>query len=127
METAAQRDLYQRIFTALTRQRLNFHSDRFGGALVSQTTKLIGSFERFWGTVIFQIMPLLVGIVAATVILSFVFWQYVLILLGLSIVFIVAVFLGSRFNALRNKEEARTSNATNTYLAVGVTNIMTIK
>lgn len=127
METAAQRDLYQRIFSALTRQSLNFHSNRFGGALVSQTTKLIGSFERFWDTVIFQIMPLLAGIVAATVILSFVFWQYALILLGLSIVFIVAVFLGSRFIAQRNKEEARASNATNAYLADGVTNIMTIK
>ena len=57
MEVAGQRDLYQRIFSALTKQSLGFHSDRFGGAPVSQTTKLVGAFERFWDTIIFQLIP----------------------------------------------------------------------
>jgi ATP-binding cassette subfamily B protein len=127
METAAQRDLYQRIFSSLTEQSLAFHSNRFGGALVSQTTKMIGAFERFWDTIIFQVIPSLASVVAATIILSFVFWQYAVFLLVLSILFALTVFFGSKFLAVRNKEEAQASTATNAYVADAVTNIMTIK
>ncbi|MDX2775745.1 ABC transporter ATP-binding protein [Streptomyces caniscabiei] len=127
METAAQRDLYRKIFTSLTQQSLSFHSDRFGGALVSQTSKLIGAFERFWDTAIFSVLPSLVSIIAATVILSFVFWQYAAFLFGLSIVYAVAVFFGSKFLAVRNKEEAQALTATNGYVADVVTNVMTVK
>lgn len=127
METAAQRDLYQRIFSALTEQSLAFHSDRFGGALVSQTTKLIGSFERFWDTVIWQVVPSVTSVLAATIVLSFFFWQYALFLFGLSIVFATVVIFGSRFLAAYNREEAQASTATNAYVADAVTNVMTIK
>jgi ATP-binding cassette subfamily B protein len=127
METAGQRDLYQRIFSALTQQSLGFHSDRFGGALVSQTTKLIGSFERFWDTIIFQLIPSIASIVGATVILAFIFWQYALLLFLLSLVFVVTVFFGSRFLAKRNKEEAQASTAANAYVADAVSNVMAIK
>jgi len=127
METAAERDLYRRIFAHLTNQSLAFHADRFGGALVSQTTKLIGAFERFWDTLLWQVVPTIASLIAAVVILSFVFWQYALALLVLSILFGVAVFFGNRFLAVRNKEEAQASTATNAYVADAVTNIMTIK
>lgn len=127
METAAQRDLYQRIFSALTSQSLTFHSNRFGGALVSQTTKLIGSFERFWDTLIWQVVPSITSVLAATVILSFFFWQYAVFLFVLSVVFASVVILGSRFLAKYNKEEAQASTATNAYVADVVTNVMTVK
>jgi ATP-binding cassette subfamily B protein len=127
METAGQRDLYQRIFSHLAAQSLNFHSDRFGGALVSQTTKLTASFERFWDTIIFQVVPTLASIIAATVILSFIFWQYAVFLVVLSCVFIVSVVIGSRFLATRNREESQASTATNGFIADAITNIMTIK
>lgn len=127
METAAQRDLYQRIFSALTEQSLTFHSDRFGGALVSQTTKLIGSFERFWDTLVFQVAPSVTSVIAATIILSFFFWQYAAFLLVVSLIFATAVIIGSRFLAAYNREEAQASTATNAYVADAITNVMTIK
>ncbi len=127
MQTAAQRDLYRQIFSRLTEQSLGFHADRFGGALVSQTTKLIGAFERFWDTMIFQLVPTLASVVAAVVILGLIFWQYAVVLLALSLIFVVAVLLGARLLAIRNREEAQASTATNAYVADAVTNIMTIK
>lgn len=127
METAAQRDLYSKIFTQLTSQSLSFHGDRFGGALVSQTTKIIGAFERFWDTLIFQVMPTVASIFAAIIILSFVFWQYAIFLLVISLIFGVCVFLGSRFMAKRNLVEAQASTASNAHVADAVTNVMTIK
>lgn len=127
METAAQRDLYRKIFSGLTEQSLAFHSDRFGGALVSQTTKLIGAFERFWDTIFFQIMPSLTSIIAAVTILSFIFWQYAAVLAGVAIVFATCVYFGSRFMYKRTKEEAQAATATNAYVADAVTNVMAIK
>lgn len=127
MQTAAQRDLYKQIFSTLTMQSLTFHADRFGGALVSQTTKLVGAFERFWDTVIFQIVPSLSGIMTATIILSFIFWQYAVFLGVFSLLFIMTVTIGSRFLAKRNKEEAQANTATNAYVADAVTNVVTIK
>ena len=127
METSAQRDLYRKIFTQLTNQSLSFHSDRFGGALVSQTTKLIGAFERFWDTIFFQVMPSIASIIAAIAILSFLIWQYALFLFVLSIIFGVVVFFGSRFMAERNKQESQASTAANAHVADAVTNVMTIK
>lgn len=127
METAAQRDLYRRIFEKLTNQSLSFHADRFGGGLVSQTTKLIGSFERFWDTIIFQVAPSIASILAAVIILSFLLWQYALFLLVLAVVFALTVVYGSRFMAQRNKEEAQASTASNAHVADAVTNVMTIK
>jgi ATP-binding cassette, subfamily B, bacterial len=127
MESAAQRNLYKRVFTALTSQSLSFHADRFGGALVSQTTKLIGAFERFWDTIFFQIMPSLTSIIAAITILGFIFWQYAVFLAALVIVFAVTVFFGSRFLFKRNKEEAQASTAANAQVADAITNVMAIK
>lgn len=127
METAAQRDLYHDIFTKLSNETLDFHANRFGGSLVSQAGKLNGAFERFWDTLIFQLVPALTSIVAATVILWQFFWQYALVLLLISIVFIITVYVGSRFLRQRNIDEAQASTKMTGWLADMITNIVTVK
>lgn len=127
MEASAHRDLHRKIFTALSEQSLAFHANRFGGALVSQTTKLTGAYERFWDTIIFQLIPSVTSTIAAIVIMSFVFWQYAIVLAVLSVVFITIILAGSRFLLKRNREEAQASTAVNAYVADAVTNISTIK
>lgn len=126
-ETAAQRDLYKRIFAKLSSHSMNFHANRFGGSLVSQTSKLVGSFERFWDTIIFQLVPSITSIVAAIVILGFIFWQYALILFIIAIIFILVVFFGSLHMAVLNKDESQASTAVTGYVADVVTNILTVK
>jgi ATP-binding cassette subfamily B protein len=92
MEINANRDLYTKIFRHLSEQSLAFHANRFGGSLVSQTSKFTGAYERFWDTLIFQLVPVVTSVLAAIVILSFVFWQYALFLAVMSVIFIVFVF-----------------------------------
>jgi ATP-binding cassette subfamily B protein len=127
METSGQRDLYRRIITKLTDQSMTFHSNRFSGSLVSQTTKLTGAFERFWDTLIFQVTPSLASIVTAIIILGFIFWQYAIFLVILTVIFAISIFFGSRFVAERNREESQASTASNGYVADAVSNILTIK
>ncbi len=126
-ETAGQVRLYDRTFEHLSNQSLHFHNDRFGGALVSQTNKLVGAFEKFWDTIVFNIIPMATSIVLATAILAFVFWQFALVLFILCITYIVAVFSWSRHMAELNKREAQASSTLTARLADTITNIMAVK
>ncbi len=126
-ETAAQRNLHNRIFKHLSHQSMSFHANRFGGSLVSQTNKLVGSFERFWDTVIFQMTPSVVAVVAAIVIMSFIFWQYAVVLLILSLIFTITIVFGSRFMARLNVEESQASTRLTGRLADMVTNVLAVK
>ncbi|TAH33315.1 ABC transporter ATP-binding protein [Candidatus Saccharibacteria bacterium] len=127
MEIAAARDLYERVFVHLTNMSLTFHANRFGGSLVSQTSKLTGSFERFWDTIAFQLMATITSIIATVIILSFFFWQYAVFIAAISIVFGLAVFFGSRFLARLNTLEAQASTAMSGRIADVVANVMAVK
>lgn len=127
MQALATKDLYSKIFSKLTEHSLNFHSDRFGGSLVSQTSKLVGSFGTFWDTLVFTAIPTTASLIAATIILSFYFWQYAVVLLLISIVYLVTVYYGSRFMSKRYTAESQANTASNGYVADAVTNVMTIK
>lgn len=126
-QASAQRDLDVKIFNHLANSSMGFHANRFGGSLVSQTNKLVGSFQRFWDTIIFQIVPVLTSIVATTIILSVIFWQYAIVLFTISLIFILTVFIGSRHIAKYNKAEAAASNKQTGRLADMVTNILAVK
>lgn len=127
MQINTQRDLFQRIFSHLTNQSLSFHADRFTGSLVSQSSKLTGSFERFWDTLTFQVMPVVTSIVATVVILSFYFWQYALFLAIISIIFALFVYVSSRFMAVLNTKEAQANTAMNGRLADTIANVVAVK
>ena len=123
-----QRDLYLTVFNKLAREDLQFHADRFGGSLVSQSTKLLGAFERFWDMIIWSIIPMATTIIGSIVTLSILgLWQYGVFLALYAVVFGIVVVVGSRFLAERNRTEAEASNRTNGYLADMITNVNTVK
>lgn len=126
-ETAMQRDLYARCFSKLTNQTLFFHSNKFGGSLVSQTNKLVGAVERFWDTIIWSVLPLIISLVGSIIVLSTLLWQYALFLLIFSIVFSLVVYYGSKPMAKLTKKEAKASNKLNGQLADVISNILAVK
>ena len=126
-ETAMQRDLYAQCFNKLTNQTLFFHSNKFGGSLVSQTNKLVGAVESFWDTIIWSILPLVVSLVGSIIVLSTLLWQYALFLLIFSIVFSLVVYYGSKPMAKLTKKEAKASNKLNGQLADVISNVLAVK
>ena len=126
-ETAMQRDLYARCFSKLTNQTLFFHSNKFGGSLVSQTNKLVGAIESFWDTIIWSILPLVISLVGSIIVLSTLLWQYALFLLIFSIVFSIIVYYGSKPMAKLTKKEAKASNKLNGQLADVISNVLAVK
>ena len=126
-ETAMQRDLYAQCFNKLTNQTLFFHSNKFGGSLVSQTNKLVGAVESFWDTIIWSVLPLVVSLVGSIIVLSTLLWQYALFLLIFSIVFSLVVYYGSKPMAKLTKKEAKASNKLNGQLADVISNVLAVK
>jgi ATP-binding cassette subfamily B protein len=127
METSAQRDLLRQVFKHLTSQSMSFHNNRFGGSIVSQTQKIFSGYERFTDTLIFQIIPIVTSVVAAFAILLFVFWQYAVALLVLSLIFLAIVVFGTRRMTHRNTAESQASTAMTGRLADVITNILAVR
>lgn len=126
-QTAMQRDVYAKIFKKLTEETMFFHSNKFGGSLVSQSNKLSGSVERFWDTITWSVMPVIISIIGSVTILWFIFWQYAVFLAVLSITFGVAVYFGSRHMQKLNEAEAKASNKMSGKLADSISNILAVK
>lgn len=126
-QTAMQRDLSIKIFDKLSHQTMFFHSNKFGGSLVSQSNKITGAVERFWDTITWSLMPVIISVIGSVGIMWFIYWPYAIFLATLSMVFAVAVYFGSKHMAKLNKEEAKASNKVSGRLADVVSNILAVK
>lgn len=78
--------VYDKLVANLMNKDVTFHANRMSGGIVSDAAKLHGSIERFWDTIAFNAVPIFTTIIAVCIALSFIFWQYALVLFGLSII-----------------------------------------
>ena len=85
LETIMQRDIANKVFAKLSGETMFFHSNKFGGSLVSQNSKLSSCVERFWGELVWAVLPLVISLTGSIVILSMLLWQYALFLFMFSI------------------------------------------
>lgn len=127
LETIMQRDIANKVFAKLSGETVFFHSNKFGGSLVSQNSKLSGCVERFWDELVWAVLPLVISLTGSIVILSILLWQYALFLSVFSIIFGVAVFFGSRPMAKLSRREAEASNKVSGNLADMVSNVLAVK
>lgn len=127
LEMHVLRDMAQEVFDHLVKLDANFHANRFGGSLVSQTNKLVGSYIRFADAIVFNLYALLISMVATVAILGPRVPVYAFTLLGLSVIYLVGTVYFSKpvreANRLQSEQESRQTGQ----LADSVTNIMAIK
>jgi len=127
-EIKSQRDLYLAIFAKLSHEDTQFHASRFGGSLVSQSSKMTGAFERFWDMIVWSVLPIVTTVIGSIVSLLILgLWQYAIFIAGYTGLFAIGAWLGSRFLAKRNTIESQKSTKMSGYLADVVTNATTVK
>lgn len=127
LAAGVQRDIAQRIYAHLLSQGANFHANRFGGSLVSQTNKFLSAYDRVADTTIYQVGQLLSGLVFTVIILAPRAPLFVLLLVVFAAVYMVSgIFITQRVRQLSAKVAASESAQTG-YLADSVTNILAIK
>jgi ATP-binding cassette subfamily B protein len=127
MEVAVKRELAGRSFDFLLHQSYRFHTNRFGGSLVSQTFKLINASERLTDVFVFNLLPLTTTFIATIVFLAPKAPWYVAIVVLLSIVYIL--LLHRQTSRLRpyNSAHAESESAQTGQLADVMANIQTAK
>jgi ATP-binding cassette subfamily B protein len=127
LEAAVIRDIAEYVFAHLGLQSASFHANHFGGSLVSQTNKLMGSYIRIADTTMFQLIPLLASLLWTAVILSRRAPLFVVILMIFSILYMLSSFILTKkvryFGAIQAKKESEVTGS----LADAVTNILAIK
>ena len=126
-ETKMQAAVSTQILSHLTAKSLGYHADRMSGGTVSDTTKLVGSVERFWDTLIFTAVPITTTIVSVCIALSFLFWQYAVVLAVLSIIIIFTIIKAQAAIAPISRNSSEKFSAATAYLADVVSNITTVK
>lgn len=127
LEANVQRDLARRVYGHLLGQSANFHANSFSGSLVSQTNKILGAYVRMADTTMYQVMPLLWGLVFTAVILIGRAPLFVVAFLIFAIIYICSAALvtreGRRLSGVHAAQESKQTG----YLADSVTNVMAIK
>jgi ATP-binding cassette subfamily B protein len=127
LELNVTRDIAQRVFTHLMKMSANFHTNRFGGSLVSQANKLTSSYVRFIDSMIFNLLTLLVALIATLAILAPRVPLYAVALIVLSAIYIAGAFYFSKPVRAANISESEAQSAQTGVLADSITNVMAIK
>lgn len=127
LEMNAVRDLNNKVFSHLINMSANFHANRFGGSLVSQTNKLTGAYVKFADSTIFSMVTLLVSLTATVAVLAPKVPLYAAVLLCFTLLFISGTILLTRIVRATSAEEAAAQTKQTGKLADAITNIMAIK
>lgn len=127
LEGNIERDMAQRVFKHLMAQSPSFHANHFGGSLVSQTNKLMGSYIRFADTTGFMLIPLLSGLIFAGSVLASRAPLYAAILISFAIIYIISSIFVTAPIRKRGAAQAAAESKQTGSLADAVTNVMAIK
>ncbi len=120
-------DLFTMVFDELSHQSMTFHSDKFGGALVSQAQKFTNAFFILLENFIYSILPIVASVVYMVVLLVAEVSLFVAILSALMAAYmVVAYLLFSRVMPI-NTEAAAAQNALSGVLSDSITNILSVK
>ncbi len=126
-ESKMQATTAMRVLKHLTAKSLSYHSNRMSGGTVSDANKLNGSIERFWDTLIFTAVPIVTTLISVCIALSFVFWQFAVVLAVLSIIIISVIVKSQTAIAPISRQVAERSSEMTAYFADVVSNIATVK
>lgn len=127
LEGEVERNIARQVFSHLMSQSPNFHANRFGGSLVSQTNKLMSSYIRFADTTIYLVVPLLTVLIFAGIILAWHAPLYAAILILFAIFYMTTSLFVTRPTRKRAAEQAAAESLQTGNLADAITNVMAIK
>ncbi|MEI7689398.1 MAG: ABC transporter ATP-binding protein [Candidatus Saccharibacteria bacterium] len=91
VERRMEKVVTSRVFKHLTEKSLGYHANNMSGRIVSDSGKLNGSISNFWDALTFNAIPIITTLIAICTALSFIMWQYALVLaiLALTIISII--------------------------------------
>ncbi len=120
-------DLSTLVFDSLSNQSMTFHNSRFGGALVSQTSKFTNAFSNLIELFMYSLVPLITATILTIVLLAPLVPVYVIILTVILIAYVLIVWLLFRRALPLNNLAAGAQNRLSGELSDSITNILAVK
>ncbi len=114
-------------FDTLSNQSMTFHTSRFGGSLVSQTSRFMGGYSQLVDVVVYSLIPTIASIVCTVVFLWPASPLFVVILFALLVLYVIVAYtMYQRILPLSAKTAAAQSKLSGV-LSDAVTNILAVK
>lgn len=127
LEIAVSYDLATLCFDCLCNQSVSFHSSRFGGTLVSQTSKFMAAYNQLVEGINFPFLPVLESVVFICIILGPRVPMYVVVLMALLLLYGTVSYLMYRRILNLNEKAAGAQNQLSGELSDSVANILAVK
>jgi ATP-binding cassette subfamily B protein len=126
-EVRMQAAVAEKVMLHMTMLSLGYHKNHMSGGIVSDSTKLNSSIERFWDTLSFTAVPIATTIVSVCIALCFIFWQFAIILFVLSLAIAFVIIKSQNRIAPFSKQVAIKSSSMTAYLSDVISNITAVK
>ena len=127
LELRANYALATHVFDTLSNQSMTFHTNRYGGSLVSQTQKFIGAYATLLESSVYAVIPIISSAVFTIAMLVGLVPLYVAILVVLLVVYVFAAYKLYRRILPLNEAAASAQNALSGELSDSITNILSVK
>ncbi|WP_165247959.1 ABC transporter ATP-binding protein [Adlercreutzia sp. ZJ141] len=127
LEIAVNYDLATMAFDALSNQSMSFHTNRFGGTLVSQTSKFMSAYNQLVEAMVHPFLPVTGSIIYVCVLLGPRVPVYVCVLLVLLSVYASVSYIMYKRILHLNEKAATAQNNLSGELSDAVTNILSVK
>lgn len=126
-EIKSKQDLAIDVYDHLQNQGQKFHSDRFGGGLVSQTNKFLGAYERLMDEFIWSVVSGLTALLVSLGVLFFVSYKYALVLTFITSIYMYVMSKRMKKQMPFNIDETERESDQTAALADAITNVSTIR
>ena len=127
LEIAGNYHLARLCFVTLSNQSMTFHTSRFGGSLVSQTSRFMSGYTGLVDVTVYSLIPTITSVVCTVAALAPVVPTFTVILVGIMVVYIAFVWLMYKRIMPLSAATSAAQNKLSGVLSDAVTNILAVK
>lgn len=127
IEDKVEKDMIIDAFDKLEHKGQTFHSNRFGGSLVSQVNKYVGAYERLMDEYFWSILTGIVSLLGSLIVLWIVAPKFALLLIAIVIIYVFLISKVVKTQMPYNIELSESESKRTAELADAITNISNIR
>lgn len=127
LEIAGNYHLARLCFDTLSNQSMTFHTSRFGGSLVSQTSRFMSGYTGLVDVTVYSLIPTITSVVCTVAALAPVVPTFTVILVCIMVVYIAFVWLMYKRIMPLSAATSAAQNKLSGVLSDAVTNILAVK
>ena len=127
LEISASYELARRSFDVLSNQSMTFHTNRYGGSLVSATQKYVGAYATLMDTFTYSLLPGMSTVAMTIALLAPLVPAYVVLLAAVLVIYVMVVLKLYRKILPINAAASAAQNRLSGELSDSITNIMAVK